>query len=182
MDIADPFCFFPGDFTLFYAATLEMMTRKLLCDHGFDQKQFTAGFTAILEQNGTGYYVWENMWRALDFVRKAVGFLGFRVIYRRKTEEDSFTAFAVKVPEIKKLVDADLELIKHRLTNGYFYSGYEVEIKNGTIFLRIYEDVAWDWRCLVNFVAGMVQLKEELKSDGGHGSSEDGGVSLRAVS
>ena len=163
MNIENPFNFYPGDYTLFYAVTLELMIRKLLDQDGYNQKLFMDNIDMTWALKGTGlHYPRNNVGQAIEFTAKALNFMGCRVRHRvsEADGDDEFAlTLAVKLPKAMYLSSNNRDELNQQLEGGPFETYYDVKIgKQGTIFYVFYEEFEDDWRCLVNVVQGVIKL------------------------
>lgn len=159
MKILDPFCFYPGDFTLFYAVTTELMIRKLLDENGYNQQDFSAHIDMTAPLNGKcGIYPTNNVGEAIKFVAGALTYIGCRVKWQDSPQEEGGIRIAVRLPKNVCIMTNTKRRLEHRLTEGPFADYYVVVLKRNTVFYfseELFED---DWRSLVNIVQGIIKL------------------------
>jgi|GEM_PF-6076989 hypothetical protein len=154
MRIEDPFWFYPGDFTLFYAVTVELMVRKLLDEHGYNQKEFGSHIDMTAPLKGQcDVHPYDNVAQAIDFIEDALTYLGYR---SRRMNEEGYITIAVRLPK-----NSDVRVgVKRQLVQGPFDPYYDVKLgKHNTVFYLMGEEFGHDWRCLVNIIQGILKLK-----------------------
>ncbi len=159
MNIENPFYFYPGDFTLFYAVTLELMVRKSLQENGYDQKMFGAHIDMSGPlKSGVNIHPEENVEQAIEFIEEALTFMGCRV--RWQDSEVGGLAIAVKLPKDIFLLSNNRVEVIDQLNQGPFESMYyEVKLgKRNTVFYLFEEEFGYDWRCLIHIVQGVIIL------------------------
>lgn len=160
MQIENPFIFWPGDFTLFFAVTLELTVRKLLHDGGYDQEAFGAhvDMSGPLK-SGNNIHPSENIEEAIKFIQEALYFVGCRV--RLFVKEDGESTIAVRLPKGKSFNISNRTEVERILDKGRYNSAYYINLgKRSTVFYMLDEEFGHDWRALANIVQGVIALLE----------------------
>ena len=158
MVLEDAFCFYPGDYTLLYAVTLELMVRKLLHENGYDQKTFRAHIDmSVPLKSGNNVHPSENVAQAIEFIEKALTFMGCRV---RCLGREFGPTIVVRLPRDIFLLSNNRDEVIGQLNQGWFDSwNYEVKLgKRNTVFYLFDDEFGNDWRCLVDIVRGIIKL------------------------
>lgn len=110
--IDDPFVLYPGDYTFYRAAFVELVIRKVLHDNGFQHKDFE------LELSPDNPEVYDVLEDVLFFFKEAISFMGYEIQIPDMEEildgvdEEKPIKFKIALPELKGFTRYRLN--KHR--------------------------------------------------------------------